>query len=203
MNLNMPVKKHGCSNVSSLWKLQDDLLTHVRSLKTLGVAGDQYGVFLTPVILSRLPNDIRMEWSREGSGHESDLDWLLNFLQKEIERRERSETFKCVSTGNSENKVGLGLNSEKKNVASASALQITSDVGLCSNKFLCSFCSKGHRSEKCWNVLKLSIKEREEKIRSNGLCFRCLNKGHISKGCKAKCFKCEGNHNILCCPKTV
>ncbi len=48
---------------------------------------------LTAIILSRLPADLRMGWAREGEQHESDLNWLLAFLQSEIERRERSQSF--------------------------------------------------------------------------------------------------------------
>ena len=44
------------------------------SLETLQVSGEQYGVILTPLILSRLSQDIHLEWAEEGEGHESDLD---------------------------------------------------------------------------------------------------------------------------------
>ncbi len=91
LNIDMPVKSSGSKYISSLWKMQDQLNSHVRSLEALGVKGDQYGVVLTPVILSRLSQEIRMEWSRDGSGH-GDLDWLMNFLQSEIEQRERGQT---------------------------------------------------------------------------------------------------------------
>lgn len=198
VSVGLSIKPQGPKYVSSLWKLQDDLLTHIRSLKALGVSGDQFGVVLTPVILSRLPHDIRMEWSREGSGHESDLEWLLKFLQQEIERRERSETFKEVSAVKAEGRAAVAVDSEKK--STALALQSVSDVGLgLSGVVQCSFCNKKHKSEKCFAILKLSIPEREEKIKSGKLCFRCLNKGHISRGCMAKCTKCNGGHNILCC----
>ena len=40
-----------------------------------------------------------MEWARDGAGKESNLEWLLEFLRKEIERRERSTTFKEVTVG--------------------------------------------------------------------------------------------------------
>ena len=40
------------------------------------------GVILTPLILSRLPQDARLEWPREG--RVSDLDWPLTFLDREI-----------------------------------------------------------------------------------------------------------------------
>ena len=71
LQVSMPIKAQGTNYVSNLWKLHDELLTHVRSLENQGITGDQYGVFLTPLILSRLPQDITLEWSREGEGHES------------------------------------------------------------------------------------------------------------------------------------
>ena len=45
------------SRIPNLWKLQDKLLSHTRGLEAIGVKGDEYGIFLTPVILSRLPHD--------------------------------------------------------------------------------------------------------------------------------------------------
>ena len=148
------------------------------------MSGDQYGVFMTPVILSRLPQDIRLKWSREGSGHENDLARLLTFLHKEIERRERSEAFKDMNTGKKDNHAG---ESEKRNKfqSTASALQTSSEV----SAHKCGFCDKGHKSEKCYGILKLSHAEREDAIRTAKLCFRCLGKGNFSKGCKAKCVK--------------
>lgn len=72
---------------------------------------------LTPVILSRLPQEIRLEWSKESTDHEGNLEWLLKFLQKEI-KRDRSETFKEIGKGKTE---GRFVVSEKR-VPSASAL---------------------------------------------------------------------------------
>ena len=89
LNLSVPSK---CS-VFALWKLNDDLQAHTRSLATLGIDGDKYGVILTPLILSRVPLELRLEWSRDGKGHKSDLKFLLFFLEKEIQRRERSQMF--------------------------------------------------------------------------------------------------------------
>ena len=69
LNITIPSK---CF-ISVLWKLNDDLQAHTRSLDALGIDSDKYGFILTPLILSRLPQDFRFEWSREGKGHESDL----------------------------------------------------------------------------------------------------------------------------------
>ena len=74
------------------WELNDKLQAHVRSLEALGITGEQYGVSLCPVILSRLAPDLHLEWARESENHEGDLERLLEFLMDEIYRRERSQS---------------------------------------------------------------------------------------------------------------
>ena len=86
LTLSVPRKP----SVTDLWRMYDDLQAHVRSLDTLGISGEQYGVVLTPLILTP---KLRLEWARDGEEHESDLLFLLDFLQREIERRERSRAF--------------------------------------------------------------------------------------------------------------
>ncbi len=44
VNLN----QNGTKSVAQLWKLRDEILTHIRSLEALGVSGKQCEVFLTP-----------------------------------------------------------------------------------------------------------------------------------------------------------
>jgi hypothetical protein len=64
-------------------------LTHIRALEVLGINGTDYGVIMTPLILSKIPNDIRLEWSqqmKDVDGGESNLQNLLDFLDKEINR---------------------------------------------------------------------------------------------------------------------
>nr|XP_027223343.1 uncharacterized protein LOC113815478 [Penaeus vannamei] len=120
MNISVAPKIRGANYVESLWNLLDQLHWHVRSLESFGINNKQFGVVLTPLVLGRLPQEIRLE------------------------------------------------------------------------------CKK-HKSEKCWDILKLPLKEREEKIKAAHLCFKCLSKGHISSGCQSKCSKCNGNHNFLLC----
>lgn len=190
VNLN----QNGTKSVAQLWKLRDEILTHIRSLEALGVSGKQWEVFLTPIIPSRLPNELRLEWARDGDGHESDLEWLLQFLHKEISRLERSEAFKGKKSISDERKESKG---SKEKVYSAAALHASSKQ----ESSLCSFCSKRHKSENCFAVLKLDGKERGEKIKGLSLCFKCLNSGHMSRECKShiKCTKCNGAHNVLMC----
>ena len=48
-------------NSEGLKSFQDELLVHVRSLENLDITGERYGAVLTPIIVSRLPEAIRME----------------------------------------------------------------------------------------------------------------------------------------------
>ena len=82
LNLNIPE----ISDTSRLSQFYDRLVANVRSLEALGVTADQFGVVLTPLIVSKLPEEIRMEWSRESEDHEADLPYTLRFLEKEIQR---------------------------------------------------------------------------------------------------------------------
>ncbi len=77
-----------------------DLQAHMRSLEPLNMTGRHYAVVLTPLVLSRLPPYLRLEWARLGVLHESDIGFLLDFLQRELECREREQTCltKCVTS---------------------------------------------------------------------------------------------------------
>ncbi|GAB1607213.1 hypothetical protein Ahia01_001004600, partial [Argonauta hians] len=47
-----------------LWEILDMITSNVRSLENLGISGEQYGALLTPIILSRMPQELRLEWAR-------------------------------------------------------------------------------------------------------------------------------------------
>ena len=89
--LGMETLKNG--DIAKLRGLMDQLRKHVRSLEALNIKGEQYGVFLTPIVLSKLPHGLRLEWARGSEEKESDLDYLLQFFEQEICRRERSLVF--------------------------------------------------------------------------------------------------------------
>ena len=149
--------------------------------------------------INKTNNDLRLKWARDSDGHESDLDFLLKFLYKEISRLERSEAFRSKKSSNDGKKESTAAQEvpQEKNF-SAAALNTSSKQELP----VCSFCSKNHKSEKCFAVLKLDGQERAERMKRLGLCFRCLIQGHTSKDCKipTKCSKCGGTrHNVLLC----
>ena len=81
---------------SELWDFLYKINSNIRALENLKITGDQYGVLLTPIILSRMPQTLRLEWAREPK-HEGDLQYLLDFFRNEITRIERSKTIVSVS----------------------------------------------------------------------------------------------------------
>lgn len=183
-------------DVHALRLLQDKLLIHVRSLEALDVTGEQYGVMLVPIILERLPSAIRLEWSRE-SGKEADLSWLLTFLDTEISRRERSGSYGLtVPAVSAETHKSTGGGTRPKKPA-----RTPSAAALTTGWRMCGVCSNNHRSDACSVLASLSLAERYDHLRSKGLCFRCLQKGHRAHQCHMNCAKCSGRHNVMCCPK--
>ena len=198
LHLQPPPKCQGSRYVKQLWGFRDEILNHVRSLETLGVEGEKSEAILTPIIVSRLPDQIRMEWARDGAGHEGDLAYLLEFLEQEIGRLERSDMFKDKEADDkheTRKPFNQGKRKDSK-VSSAGALSTATTVS--SN---CVFCSKGHSSSSCSEMLKLNIEDRKEKIKNTEVCYRFLLKGHHAKGCSLLCLHCNGFHHLIICYK--
>ena len=77
-------------NLKGLRRLHDDVESHVRSLKTLGVTSKSYGSLLSSALLSRLPQDLRLIISRRVPDSEWNLDSLLREVEEELAARERT-----------------------------------------------------------------------------------------------------------------
>ena len=82
-------------SVALLCQFQDEILSHIRSLEALGIKGTQTEVFLCPIILSRLPQDLRLEWFKlAGNVRVDDLEALLKFLNNYIYQLDSAERYK-------------------------------------------------------------------------------------------------------------
>ena len=176
-------------NLSKLKFINDKVKIHIRSLEALDIHGNTYGVILTPLILSRLPAVIRMEWSRKSEGKESDLPYLLEFLESEIKTRERAETFKFSTPSNPEVRNNKG---NRGSVATTMALHTVTST--------CIFCRKSnHASDRCFHLKRMTEEDMKSAIQRAGVCFSCLRPGHIAKKCKENCGICgKGHHQVLC-----
>ena len=131
---------------------------------------------------------MRLEWARDGENHESDLTWLLEFLHKEIERKERSQAFNSCSAASEEKR---------------SSTHMPTAAALVSSSYeLCAICGRAvHSIQHCFDLNKMSASERKETFRKKGVCFKCLSshRGHKFRYCRSRCSQCQGWHNVLLC----
>ena len=212
---------------NDLSALQDNLMAHIRSLESLEVDRDRYGVVLTPLVLSKLPEEVRMEWSRDAEGHEGDLTHLLTFLNDEISRRERSG--QCMEVGGRQHgpaavpaHAGAGVTARRSTRRASEVRESTaSGAGAATRTSWrtsearppaaaalaapaeaasgCGFCTLQHPTARCPDWLRLSCRDRFERVKVRGLCFCCLGSGHSARTCKLRCVNCKGRHHVACC----
>ena len=207
LNLSIPVT----TDIKRLWSFYNTLCSHVRSLEALGVNGGRYGVILTPLVLSRLPLEMRMEWARGGEGREADLDFLIDFLKSDLERRERShpgvdgQLDAPSSTAAALHSGGKAKPAKGKGNGRGRGKQ--RQLSPTSYPTKCPVCDGAHDLPHCSTLLGLPVNKRYERLREVHVCFRCLFVSH-SRGdhdfgnCNRKCSSCSGKHHPILCDNT-
>ena len=78
-------------NIKSLRGLCDQVESNVRSLKSLGVSSSSYGCLLSSIIMSKLPQDLRLVVSRKIKDDMWDLEEVMEVIEHEIDAREREQ----------------------------------------------------------------------------------------------------------------
>ena len=155
----------------------------IRGLQSLSVDESTFGSLLIPILLEKLPEDIKLQVTRLISSEIWDLRELLQLLSKEIEARE-----KCAFSTNRDNVSGQSGKPFAGDYTTSSFVSKTQENG-------CVFCSGQHSSHRC--LVVQSPQERKKKLMQNGRCFRCLSSEHLSRVCKVErgCFKCGQKHH--------
>ena len=76
------LKIPSCTNdkLHSLRLVYNKISVHTRGLATLGISADQYGSLLIPVIMSKLPNEIRLQIARKSTQEVWKIDELLDII---------------------------------------------------------------------------------------------------------------------------
>lgn len=169
-------------NLKGLRHLFDTIESNVRGLRALGVAASSYGGLLSPILISRLPAELRLIISRELKEEEWNLEMVREIFQREIEARERS----AMVTTSQTRKPPLSRQ------PAPTALSLTTGS---QTQVMCAYCNQSHPSTTC-----LTVKDPEERkrvLRSSGRCFICLRRNHISRNCRSssRCTECNGRHH--------
>ena len=74
---------------SQLRFVYDKISVHVRALEALGVDASLYGSLLIPVIMAKLPQDVRVQIARNNKQDVWEIEELLDVIQQQVEAREK------------------------------------------------------------------------------------------------------------------
>ena len=142
-------------NLKELRRLYDHTESHVRGLKSLGIEAASYGALLSPILLTKLPPDLRLIVSRKVSSSNLDMDALLTTFEEELTARERANP-------------QLPRRIQEKSQHTASTLLSGSRDSKADP--LCSYCQQSHPSTSCTSVTDPT--ERKLILKSSGRCFK-------------------------------
>lgn len=168
-------------NLRGLRRLDDEVESHIRSLSALGVVSDSYGAMLAPVLLKKLPPDVRLTISRKTASSNPNVDQVLKIMGEELIARERSSHHAATPRHHEKHSAALFASSSHSHTPN------------------CCYCHQAHSSIDC-DTIK-SVDARKQALRSSGRCFNCLGRGHLSRTCRSstRCSNCRGKHHTSVC----
>ena len=154
---------------------------------------EQYGSFLIPVIMSRLPAEVRLHVARVSTKDVWEINELLKVIQAELEVREMSDTMKIQEKKGTET-----TPTPKRGFSPGTANSLLARSGDGSG-IRCAFCTGEHYSSACEEVKEF---QKRKNIFRRDKRFLCLSVGHRANQCtrKKKCRVCDrtDHHQSVC-----
>ncbi|XP_053374153.1 uncharacterized protein LOC123529978 [Mercenaria mercenaria] len=186
------------NTVTSLRKFYDTTETYIRGLDSLNQCESKYGSLLTPIILQKLPPEVRTNITRA----HGTLSWCLNELMKcLINEINIMDAGSALNTGQEFILTAIFLTksdtrkTERRNIhrptrpsVKPKSVQVPT----------CVYCKGEHSSTNC-----VKIKDREQRlniVKEKQLCFNCLRTHKVSE-CRSKfnCMICSRRHHTSIC----
>ena len=174
----------------------NNIKLHVRSLQELGIESKNYDSLLAPIMLERLPHQLKLIISQNLKSEIWALDKTSLLINEKLRAPES-----CIIPRNSFNSVSTdeqqGGNNNLSHFESPGSGSVLYSNQMHQN--MCVFCSDHHWSNKCVVISKPEA--RKEYLRKGCRCFLCLNQIHIVGKCpKTKtCYYCRSLHNSAVC----
>lgn len=134
---------------------------HIRGLSSLGI--NQYRSLLVPIVMSKLPSDIRLRIACENRGEGWEMDRLMETIKSEVAAK--------VST--------VQMSSSRVNVRNLNSTASALVAGSQNIRFV--YCKGIYFSASC-QVIK-TVEERKAILISNGCCLVCLKPQHRAQNC--------------------
>ena len=156
----------------------------------MGIDTAQYGSLFIPVVMSKLPSEIRLRVARENNEGVWELSQLMETICVEVKAREASESTKVT--------MGRSLPPASGGLADTTASSLV--VG--NHNIQCVYCKQNHFSASC-NSVK-GAQDRKAVLKE-GRYFVCLKTNHRAQNCDSskKCQRCGKRHHQSLCERTL
>lgn len=159
----------------------------MRGLESLGVKADQCGSFLIPVIMSKLPADVRLYVALVSTKDVWEINELLKVIRGEVEARELTETMKVH-----DNKGTDIVHSRKKSHPPSTASSLVMKSGICF-----AFRKGNHYLSACEEVK--DVQKRKDIMRAVSRFFLGANQCSSQR----KCTSCGRSHHQAICENSA
>ncbi|XP_065081194.1 uncharacterized protein LOC135703799 [Ochlerotatus camptorhynchus] len=172
LNMQNVLKKSS----KDLRNLVDECTRHVDNLVKLNQRLTGMSQLFVVTLLTRaLDDQTSALW--EASINQSELpeyEQMIAFLKQRCVILERCET----TTPTAASKVPIAKTAPSKGGHSKSSHAATA-----TSEYACDFCSGQHQNFKCSTFQRMTVDQRQDKLKATNLCFNCLRKGHRSAAC--------------------
>ena len=150
---------------SALRNFYDRMTVHTRGLSSLGIDLCHYGSLLIPIVMLKLPNEVRLRMARQHHGTIWKVEDLLETIKVEAEVREASNLIKS-NTFRLPHPPKLPPPTANSFYAGNAAPR-------------CLYCNGEHYPSLCTSVKE--VKDRQAILIRGGRCFNCLRPHHRAK----------------------
>ncbi|XP_003368070.1 zinc knuckle protein, partial [Trichinella spiralis] len=172
--------------------LVDEVTKHLRCLTALDrdpFAGRlPASEVLMPMLLDKFPPALIRAWDTnigpDAAEEEDNLQkflefaqWQANLLAKSNGEEAKPPAVKSEQRAPSSKPSRSDRRYGDRIRSTAAALAVVAAKG-------CPFCSGEHKAEECEKFLQADLSKRRDMVRIKEVCFRCLETGHMAKGCR-------------------
>jgi hypothetical protein len=139
------------SDINSLRNFQEKMESYIRGLQSLGQGQDSYGNLLVPVVLEKLPAEIKRNMTRDHGNSNWQLLELRQALKKEIAILESGQS---LHTGEVHNAAASFLTGIRFHPNGSRKQQTTNEKR--AERPRCPFCGDHHLANDCINAVFVS-----------------------------------------------
>ena len=178
------LKLPAATSINETKKLRDicdQLESHVRSLQNIAINSETYGSFLSPVIMSKIREELRIAITRDLSTEEWDLESMLQIFRKELQIREKCQFIPGHVSTREPRANYLPKRHATFELPSTTSALFTDGIYQAQRSSWCTYCKGPHPSSNC--TVMTNVAARKQFIRPRGKCFICLRSGHVARRC--------------------